>query len=83
MDESVIQQATKEAARSMGLFQSVSSHALRRAFAMHLLEDGYDIRTIRERHGYQDINTTMIDIHVLNRGSKGATVPSIASDHGA
>ena len=59
----------------MSLFQSVSSHALRRAFAMHLLEDGYDIRTIRERHGYQDINPTMIDIHVLNRGGKGSYSP--------
>ena len=59
----------------MSLFQSVSSHALRHAFAMHLLEDGYDIRTIQERLGYQDINTTMIDIHVLNRGGKGGYSP--------
>jgi site-specific recombinase XerD len=59
----------------MSLFQSVSSHALRHALAMHLLEDGYDIRTIQERLGYQDINTTMIDIHVLNRGGKGGYSP--------
>ena len=59
----------------MSLFQSVSSHALRHAFAMHLLEDGYDIRTIQERLGYQDINTTMIDIHVLNWGGKGVSSP--------
>ena len=57
------------------MFKSVSSHALRHAFATHLLEDRYDIRTIQELLGHQDIYTIMIDIHVLNRGGKGVYSP--------
>jgi len=75
VDESVLKRAIKEARRRVGMVKAVSCHTLRHAFATHLLEDGYDIRTIQELLGYRDVSTTMIDTHVLNRGGKGVYSP--------
>ena len=66
----------------MGLAKPVSCHTLRHSFATHLLEDSFGIHTIQELLGHHDVSTTMIYTHVLNRGGRGGTVPSIASEPG-
>jgi site-specific recombinase XerD len=73
--ESVLQRAVKAAARTVGLTRGANCHTLRHSFATHLLEDGYDIRTIQELLGHRDVKTTMIYTHVLNRGGKGVYSP--------
>jgi len=75
LHESVLQRAVKEGARKAGLSPRVSCHTLRHSFATHLLEDGYDIRTIQELLGHRDVKTTMIYTHVLNRGGRGVHSP--------
>jgi integron integrase len=75
LHESVLQRAVKEAARTIGLTKATNCHTLRHSFATHLLEDGYDIRTIQELLGHRDVKTTMIYTHVLNRGGKGVYSP--------
>jgi integron integrase len=75
LHEAVLQRAVKEAASTVGLPKAVSCHALRHSFATHLLEDGYDIRTIQQLLGHRDVSTTMIYTHVLNRGGKGVYSP--------
>jgi integron integrase len=75
LHESVLQRAVKEAAHKIGLTKPANCHTLRHSFATHLLEDGYDIRTIQELLGHWDVKTTMIYTHVLNRGGKGVYSP--------
>ena len=73
--EKTLQRAIKQAARNLGLPAPVSVHTLRHCFATHLLENGYDIRTLQELLGHKDLNTTMIYTHVLQKGGRGARSP--------
>ena len=73
--ETVLQRAVKQAARSAGISKPVSCHTLRHSFATHLLESGYDIRTVQELLGHKEVTTTMIYTHVLNKGGRGVLSP--------
>lgn len=75
LDEKRVQRAVKHAAERAGLLKLVSPHTLRHSFATHLLEGGYDIRTVQELLGHKDVATTMIYTHVLNKGGRGVVSP--------
>ena len=76
LHESVLQRAFKDARLKAGLTKPAGCHTLRHSFATHLMEDGYDIRTVQELLGRSDVRTTMIYTHVLNRGGRGVLSPA-------
>ena len=75
LDEKGLQRSIKQAAVDAGLTKKVTPHTLRHSFATHLLQSGYDIRTVQELLGHKDVQTTMIYTHVLNKGGMGVTSP--------
>lgn len=81
LGEELIQRAVRRAAQRGGIARPVSPHVFRHSFATHLLERGYDIRTVQELLGHRDVKTTMIYTHVLNRaGGRGVVSPADALD---
>ena len=73
--ENFVIRGVKQAAFAAGITKHVSCHTLRHSFATHLLENGYDIRTVQELLGHRDVSTTMIYTHVLNKGGRGVKSP--------
>lgn len=74
-DEKNLQRAMRKALQETGIIKPATPHTLRHSFATHMLELGYDIRTVQELLGHANVKTTMIYTHVLNRGGRGVTSP--------
>ena len=74
--DTVIQKAVKQAIKNAGINKHASCHTFRHSFATHLLESGYDIRTIQELLGHKNLETTMIYTHVINQGGRGVRSPA-------
>jgi integrase len=74
-DESGLQKAVRRAAKEAGINKPVGPHTFRHSFATHLLEAGYDIRTVQELLGHKDVKTTMVYTHVMNKGPLGVRSP--------
>jgi integron integrase len=75
IDEKLLQRAMKKAVQASGIAKLATPHTLRHSFATHLLDSGYDIRTVQELLGHKDVQTTMIYTHVLNKGGRGVRSP--------
>ena len=73
--EQSVQKAVSIAAKRAGINKPCTPHVLRHSFATHLLQSGYDIRTVQELLGHSDVSTTMIYTHVMNRGGRGVRSP--------
>jgi integron integrase len=75
LSDQAVQRAMRQAVRDAGIIKPATPHTLRHSFATHLLESGYDIRTVQELLGHSDVSTTMIYTHVLNRGGRAVISP--------